>query len=63
VTDNFTGTRPWTAVDADFTAGPQTQFVVIRLTRPPSQLFDNKLGGTVWIADISLVPAASGQSR
>ncbi len=59
VTDNFTGTQAWTPVDADFSTGPQTQFVVVRLARPPSRLFDNKLGGTVWIADVLLVPASS----
>lgn len=67
ITDNFTGTRAWTPVDADFTTGTQTQFVVVRLVRPPSRLFDNKLGGTVWIADVSLVaarsPAAPEQQR
>jgi tetratricopeptide (TPR) repeat protein len=63
LTDNFTGTLPWTPVDADFTTGPQTQFVVVRLVRPPSRLFDNKLGGTVWIADLSLEPAAPEQRQ
>ncbi len=58
-TGNFTGTHPWTSVDADFTTGSQTQFLVVRLVRPPSQLFDNKLGGTVWIADVVLVPASA----
>lgn len=53
-TDDFTGTRGWTPVDADFKVGPATNFLVIRLVRSPSRLFDNKLGGTVWIADISL---------
>lgn len=56
LTDNFTGTHGWTPVDADLTTGPETNFLVICLVRPPSRLFDNKLGGTVWIADVSLVP-------
>ncbi len=56
-TENFTGTRVWTPVDADLTTGPNTHFLVVRLVRPPSRLFDNKLGGTVWIADLSLAPA------
>jgi len=57
LTDNFTGTRPWTAVDADLTSGPQTHFLAVRLMRTPSRMFDNKLGGTVWIAGVSLTPA------
>jgi tetratricopeptide (TPR) repeat protein len=57
LTENFTGTRGWTPVDADLTTGPDTHFLVLRLTRQPSRLFDNKVGGTVWIAGLSLVPA------
>ncbi len=58
-TDNLTGTNPWTAADAYFTTGPDTHFLVVRLYRSTSRLFDNKLSGTVWIADISLIPADS----
>jgi len=57
VTDNFTGTRAWTAVDADFTTGPDTRFLEAQLLRPQSRMFDSKLGGTAWIGDVSLVPA------
>jgi len=56
-TGNFIGTHDWTAVDADLTTGPDTNFLAVRLLRPQSRLFDNKLGGTAWIADVSLVPA------
>ena len=59
VTDSVTGTTPWTPVEADVATGPDTHFLVVRLVRYPSRLFDNKLGGTVWIADLSLV-ASSG---
>ncbi len=55
-TDNLTGTHPWTAADIDLTTGPQTTFLAIGVQRTPSRLFDNKLGGTAWIADVSLVP-------
>ena len=56
-TENFTGSRAWTPVDADLTTGPQTHFLLLRLLRIPSRLFDNKLGGTAWIADVSLLPS------
>ncbi|MGA9885482.1 MAG: tetratricopeptide repeat protein [Candidatus Acidiferrales bacterium] len=59
LTDNFTGTHKWTPVDANFSTGPETAFLVIRIVRTPSLLFDNKLSGTVWVADISLVPATT----
>jgi tetratricopeptide (TPR) repeat protein len=63
LTDNFTGSHAWTSVDADFTTGPATYFLLVRLFRDPSRLFENKLEGAVWIADISLVPsnAQAGQ--
>jgi tetratricopeptide (TPR) repeat protein len=57
LSDNLTGTHPWTAADMDVTAGPSTHFLLIRLLRVGSRLFDNKLRGRVWIADVSLVPA------
>jgi hypothetical protein len=59
LSDNFTGSQPWTSVDADLTTGPETRFLLIRLFREPSRLFENKLDGTIWIADISLTPASA----
>jgi tetratricopeptide (TPR) repeat protein len=59
-TDNFTGTHGWTSMDADLKTAPDSHFVNIRLMRSPSRLFDNKLAGTVWIANISLVPSDGG---
>ena len=57
LSDNLTGTHPWTAAEMDVTAGPNTHFLLVRLLRVGSRLFDNKLRGRVWIADVSLVPA------
>ncbi len=64
LTDNFTGSQQWTPVEADLMTGPQTHFLLVRLLRNPSRLFENKLDGTVWIADVSLVPSivATGQA-
>ncbi|MFZ1974597.1 MAG: tetratricopeptide repeat protein [Candidatus Acidiferrales bacterium] len=56
-TENFTGSHPWTALDMDVTTGPETHFLLVQLLRENSRLFDNKLRGSVWIADVSLVPA------
>ena len=55
-TENFTGSHPWTTLDIDVTTGPETHFLLVRLLREDSRLFDNKLRGSVWIADVSLVP-------
>jgi tetratricopeptide (TPR) repeat protein len=57
LTENFTGSHPWTATDVELTTGPDTHFLLVRLLRFGSRLFDNKLSGTVWIADASLVSA------
>ena len=57
LSDNLTGSHKWTATDLDVDTGPQTHFVLVRLYRAGSRLFENKLSGTVWIADITLVPA------
>ena len=56
-TENFTGTRPWTPVDVDYTTTPATHFLSIQVRRAPSRLFDNKLSGTAWIGNVSLTPS------
>ena len=60
LTPNETGTLPWTLEQADFTTGPQTRLIQIRLVRRPSERLDNDLRGTVWIDDVSVVPHAPG---
>ncbi len=57
LTENFIGSHPWTAIEVDVTTGPETHFLLVQLLRVGSRLFDNKLRGSVWIADVSLVPA------
>jgi len=60
-TENLTGTNAWTPADADVNTGPETHFLVVRLLRTPSRLFDNRLSGTVWLAGVSLVPSNSAE--
>jgi tetratricopeptide (TPR) repeat protein len=59
LTQNETGTLPWTLEQANFTTGPQTRLILIRVVRRLSQRLDNKLRGTVWIDDVSLIPIRS----
>jgi len=63
LTQNETGTLPWTAEQTDFTTGPQTRLIMIRLARRMSERLDNKLRGTVWIDDVSLAPAGAGKEE
>ncbi len=46
-------------MDLDLTTGPDTHFLLVHLYRTASRLFENKLSGTVWLADVTLVPAES----
>ena len=57
VTSNVIGTNPWTLVQTDVVTGPQTNLLKITLRRTPSWKFDNKLSGTVWVDDVTLIPA------
>jgi tetratricopeptide (TPR) repeat protein len=60
LTPNETGTVPWTLEQIDFTTGPQTHLILIRVARRPSERLDNKLRGTAWIDDLSIVPGGTG---
>jgi hypothetical protein len=59
LTPNEKGTQAWTLEETDFTTGPKTRLIRIRLVRAPSQRLDNKLKGTVWVDDVEIVPVAS----
>ncbi len=62
-TPNRTGTLPWTFEQLDFTTGPNTHVILIRLARKPSDRLDNLLRGTVWIDDVSLLPAGANNAE
>jgi tetratricopeptide (TPR) repeat protein len=55
---DLVGSQPWSLVEADFATGPETHLLTIALRRVPSWKFDNKLRGTVWVDDVSLVPVS-----
>jgi len=59
LTDGFTGSHAWSPVDADLTTGADTHILLVQVVRYPSRLFENKLAGTAWIADVSLAPSSS----
>ena len=65
VTRNVTGTQEWTADEAEVATGPETHLLKIVLRRTPSNKLGNKIKGTAWVDDVSLValPATSTAPR
>ena len=61
LTTNETGTVPWTMEEIVFTTGPQTHLIYVMLRRLGGTHFDNQIGGTVWVDDVSLVPDGAPQ--
>jgi tetratricopeptide (TPR) repeat protein len=57
--DNFTGDHPWQMQSADFTTSASAHQIVVELYRAKSVRFNNKLAGTAWVDDVSIVPAGS----
>ena len=58
-TFELTGTNAWIPVEAEVVTGPSTHVLKITLQRMPSWKFDNKLRGTVWVDDVTLIPVAA----
>jgi len=61
-TPNLVGTQPWAPSEAEFTTDADTQLVRVVLRRRPSQKLDNKISGTIWVDDVSLVPVVESAS-
>jgi hypothetical protein len=53
-TRNVLGSARWSLEQVEFTAGAGARLLTVRLIRPSSQKLDNRLGGTVWIDQVSL---------
>jgi tetratricopeptide (TPR) repeat protein len=59
VLDNLFGDHPWTAETVEFTPAAGVHEARIFVERSPSQKFNNKLAGTAWVDDVSLIPAGA----
>jgi hypothetical protein len=55
-TENLAGTSDWSPHELEFKTPGITRLLIVRVVRPASHKFDNKLAGTVWIARVSLLP-------
>jgi len=53
-TPNLLGTNSWNEQEVHFRTGPRTRIVVVQVVRIPSTKFDNLIGGTLWIDDVTL---------
>jgi tetratricopeptide (TPR) repeat protein len=62
-TENLTRDNSWTTAELAVSTGAQTHFLVVHLYRSRSRLFENKLSGTAWIADVSLLPTDADAGR
>lgn len=54
-TENAVGTSGWTEQRIEFKTPADTSLLLIRVARPASEKFDNKIRGTVWIDKVLLV--------
>ena len=59
----FTGTRPWSAVEHAFVVSPETRLLQVQVIRKPSLKFDNKVAGTAWIDELRLEPIGNRSPR
>ena len=59
LTPLLTATHSWTNVTASICSGPRTRLLLIGLRRIPSRKFDNKLRGTAWVDDVSLLAGSA----
>ena len=59
----FTGSRPWSAVEHAFVVSPETRLLQVQVIRKPSLKFDNKVGGTAWIDELRLEPIGNRSPR
>jgi hypothetical protein len=62
-TDDTRGTQPWTQVELPWTSGSDVRELQLCVSRLPSAKFDSKIGGTVWIDDIVLVPQSGENTK
>lgn len=56
-TENVVGTSAWAEQRLEFKTAADTHLLLIRIARPPSGKFDNKIAGTVWIDAVRLTEA------
>jgi hypothetical protein len=51
---NVVGSAEWLAQQLEFKTGADTRLLIVRVARPASRKFDNRIAGTAWIGQIEL---------
>jgi tetratricopeptide (TPR) repeat protein len=59
LTPDVHGTQPWTALEVPWRAEPGAHEAQVCVARLPSDQPDNRIRGTAWVDDVSLVPQPS----
>jgi Tetratricopeptide repeat len=55
-TENLLGTSGWSAQHLEFKTNHDTRLLIVRVARPASRKFDNRIAGIVWIDHLNLQP-------
>lgn len=63
LTSPIVGTAPWTPVEVDLLTSPRTRLLTLTVVRLPAHGPNHKLGGAVWLDDVSLVPLEAEAAR
>jgi tetratricopeptide (TPR) repeat protein len=63
VTPEVHGSEPWTRLEIPWYSGKDVQEVQVCLVRFLSDQIENKIKGTTWVDDVSLVPESGEHSR
>ena len=53
-TEGVLGSSSWTMRQLNFRTGPETQLLMLRVTRPASGKFASRISGTVWVDQLEL---------
>ena len=60
-TSEMHGTQPWTELEIPWSAGAGVRETQVCLARLPSDQPDNRIRGTAWVDDVSLIPQSAPQ--
>jgi hypothetical protein len=54
-TENLLDSTDWREQGLAFHTSPHTNLIVVQVARPPSRKIDNRIAGTLWLDDFSLI--------